>query len=302
MGKVKKKDFYGKEIADAIKNACEELAVPQERLDIEVIETGTTGIFGLIRRKAHIKVLVKEEGGEAVEEKSVFASAIKAATPKAEKAADKPAAAEVKAEPEEDQTDELDDEESEESEEIEETEETQVELPEEVPKLIEEELTKLLTLMGYPSAVTISVKGSLVQCHVGEEHEAVLTGQEGKTLDSMQYLLRKIIARKVPHRLRLMVDVGNYREKRLIELKERALELAEKVKADGKTQIIPALSPSERRVIHMSLQDDKKIRSRSVGDGLFKKILIYLPGKGSNKNNGRRRSSRGRRGSRKKSE
>ena len=72
--------------------------------------------------------------------------------------------------------------------------------------------------------------------------------------------------------------------------------MAEKVKADGKTQVIPALSPSERRVVHMSLQDDKEIRSRSVGDGLFKKILIYKPGQG-NKGGGRKRNnSRGRRG------
>ena len=45
------------------------------------------------------------------------------------------------------------------------------------------------------------------------------------------------------------------------------------------TQAIPALNPSERRVVHMLLQDDKEVRSRSVGEGLFKKVLIYKPGK-----------------------
>jgi len=153
----------------------------------------------------------------------------------------------------------------------------------------------LLELMGYPSQVEVSAKGSSVFCHVGEEHEEILTGQDGKTLDSIQYLLRKIIVRKVPNRLRLTVDIGNYREKRLANLKEQAAHLAETVKSDGKTQVIAALSPSERRVIHMSLQEDKEIRSRSVGDGLFKKILIYKPGK-SGKGGGRKRNnSRGKR-------
>jgi spoIIIJ-associated protein len=88
--------------------------------------------------------------------------------------------------------------------------------------------------------------------------------------------------------------VGDYREKRLEELKVKAVELAALVKEDGKTQVLPALNPSERRTIHMILQEDKEIRSRSVGDGLFKKILIYKPGKGGRPGGRKRSSSRGR--------
>jgi spoIIIJ-associated protein len=99
--------------------------------------------------------------------------------------------------------------------------------------------------------------------------------------------------------------VGDFREKRQDELQDLARELAALVKVDGKTQVIPSLNPSERRVVHMALQDDKEIRSRSVGDGLFKKVLIYKPGSkpkannatGGGGGNGRKRSSsRGRRG------
>ena len=63
---LEKKDFYGKEVAAAIKSACGTLGVSQEKLDIEVVETGTTGIFGLIRKKAHIRVLVKPDLEEVV--------------------------------------------------------------------------------------------------------------------------------------------------------------------------------------------------------------------------------------------
>jgi len=95
-------------------------------------------------------------------------------------------------------------------------------------------------------------------------------------------------------------------------LQDQARELAALVKVDGKTQVIPSLNAAERRVVHMALQDDKEIRSRSVGDGLFKKVLIYKPGKprakGQNAENSngaavpgtgntkKRSSSRGRRG------
>lgn len=113
--------------------------------------------------------------------------------------------------------------------------------------------------------------------------------QEGRTLDSLQYILRKIVSRKIAGRVRLSIDVGNYRERRHQELREKAVAYAELVKESGKTQVITSLNPYERRVVHVALQDDTDIRSRSVGDGLFKKVLIYKPGKGQ-KNSGRKKS------------
>ncbi|MCI5120159.1 MAG: RNA-binding protein, partial [Candidatus Electrothrix sp. AUS4] len=110
-------------------------------------------------------------------------------------------------------------------------------------------------------------------------YEDELVGKEGRTLDSLQYLLRKITSRRLPERIMLSLDVGTYRERRAEELRELALELAAQVREEGKTQAIPALNPSERRVVHMVLQDDHTIRSRSVGAGLFKKVLIYKPGR-----------------------
>ncbi len=63
-------DYFGKDVAEAIKKACETLGVSQENLDIKVIDTGSTGIFGLIRKKAHIRAQVKTKP-EVAEEASV---------------------------------------------------------------------------------------------------------------------------------------------------------------------------------------------------------------------------------------
>ena len=319
----KPRDFYGKEVADAIRKACEELQVPQEQLDIEVIATGSSGIFGLIRKKAQIKAAVKEP--DAVEQAEVGKTASPGKAPKVEKKAavaakstEQPEQRQAAQEKQQDVSQEApvekaavtlaesyeDDDDFEDNghleSEAEEEEAAKEQLPDEALACVRQELTSILELMGYPSPVEVTAKGTSVLCHVGEEHEEVLTGQDGKTLDS----LRKIVVRKVPNRLRLTVDVGNYREKRITELKERAAKLAESVKNDGKTQVIPSLSPSERRVVHMSLQDNKDIRSRSVGEGLFKKILIYKPGKSGRSGGRKRNSSRNRRNnnSRKKTE
>ena len=309
-----KKDFYGKEVTDAIKLACDTFGVAQEKLDIEVIETGSTGIFGLIRKKARIRAQVKVEVegesdafgvGEIFDTKIDVVEKV-AAPPKTDKEVkkaklDPPAAPETKpatpvteeAKPEVPAADTKGDDKPKE-------EATEPEPPAEASpeslELVKSELLQVVELMGFPSALDVESKGLSVTCTLRGDFEENLIGQEGKTLDSLQYILRKIVARKVPERLRISINVGEFREKRIEELKVRAVELAALVKEDGKTQVIPALNPSERRVVHMILQEDKEIRSRSVGDGLFKKILIYKPGKG-NRQGGRKRSpSRGRQG------
>jgi spoIIIJ-associated protein len=284
-----KKDFYGKEVPDAIRKACETLNMAQERLDIEVLETGSTGIFGLIRKKAHIRVIPKpevEEGSEVVFE----ADALVAEEPEKEKPVKKKKApAQPKRKPAAPQS--VPQEKNvEQKNEVEEEKEVS---PEGLD-FVKTEISRIVELMGCPSTVEIEASGISVTCTLRGDFEEFLTGPEGKTLDSMQYLLRKIVARKVTEQLRLTLNVGDYREKRLDELKIKAVELAALVKEDGKTQVLPALNPSERRTIHMILQEDKDIRSRSVGDGLFKKILIYKPGKGGRPGGRKRSNSKGR--------
>lgn len=297
---LEKKDFLGKTVADVIKQACDVFQVPQENLDIEVIETGSTGIFGFIRKKAHIRARIKENVAASkihLEEPPTTIEPALPVQPKPAPVAKEPAAQKVPiAQPETIKTEApVEDEDEDDSPLTPPSEET---LSQESIDGVQQELTQLLQLMGLPSKVEIEAQGSSVRCHVIGDFEEDLTGQEGKTLDSLQYLLRKIIARKISERVRIAIDVGDFREKRQDELEDQARELAALVKEDGKTQVIPSLNPSERRVVHMALQDDKEIRSRSVGDGLFKKILIYKPGsKPSGGGNGRKRpQSRGRRG------
>jgi spoIIIJ-associated protein len=164
---------------------------------------------------------------------------------------------------------------------------------EEVLARIQSDLVQILNLMGYESEVKVHFAEGTVQCHISGEYEEQIVGPEGRTLDSLQYLLRKMESQVLPDRMNVALDVGNFRERRLEELKKTAVALAEQVKADGKTQSIPALNPSERRVIHLVLQDDKGVRSRSVGDGLFKKVLIYKPGSKGRKSGPRRRGRQG---------
>ena len=294
-----KKDFYGKEVALAIKNACDSLGVSQEKLDIEVVETGTTGIFGLIRKKAHIRVLIKAETDDlnvdvfAMENFRPLATAVENSPEPSQPEPVRPAPPQVQSVEEKDEEDTSEPDSEQESvddddEDLGAERDNETDVSPESLETVTSELLQLVELMGFPSTVTLETLGHSVACTLHGEFEENLTGVDGKVLDSLQYILRKIISRKVPERLRISINVGEFRERRLDELKDRAVELAALVKEDGKTQVLPALNPSERRVIHMILQEDNDIRSRSVGDGLFKKILIYKPGKG-NRPPGRKR-------------
>ena len=270
-----KMEYKGTDVEEAIGNACAALNVPREELDIRIISTGSTGIFGLGRKKAAVQVSLKKEGGH---EQKRPAPEKKTSTPRtrAEKPASdrKPSAPRARAEQSPAN--------------LEPAEEVVGDpvTPEEM-EAIRADIAKILELMGCPSEISMEQdQNNKVHAKITGEFVEVLVGPEGQTLDGLQYVLRKIITRKFPQKVLFSLDAAGFRENRMGELQARALRLAQEVKETGKTRTIPAINPAERRMVHMALQDDTEIRSRSVGEGLFKKVLIYLPGKG------RRRSPR----------
>ncbi|MCL2789713.1 MAG: Jag N-terminal domain-containing protein [Desulfobulbus sp.] len=320
---VKGQDFYGKDIAGVIEQACKALEVAREDLDIEVLETGSAGIFGLCRKKAHIRVqrkaisLIEEieavagaspakqpataRKGAPVRQPVIDPSAASGAVAPEDSADDRSLAGTPPPAPAAGQAAELaqrEDDEEQESEQEDFEEEAPVESPSaESLAAIQADLHQLLLLMGLPSEVRVEFADSTVHCTIIGQHEAHIVGPEGRTLDSLQYLLRKMVAKHLPDKIMLSLNADGFRERRAEELKLRAIELAARVKADGKTQAIPALNPSERRVVHMALQEDRSVRSRSVGEGLFKKVLIYKPGKGRRPAPKKRRGGQGGRSS-----
>ncbi len=295
----KGKDFYGTEIAEVIEQACKELGRPREQLDITVLETGSVGIFGLCKKKAHIRVQVKKQAGQNDVPPAAAESAAPGKTPEEQeerlpgdqtrsrgqkKRAPKktepaeavaaqeisaPASAPPAGEPpaffEDKAASPGGDEEAAPS--------------AEYLAAIEEKLGRLLSLMGLPSTLQVSYADNTILCTISGEHEACLAEQEGRLLGNLQYLLRKMIAVQLPERVTLTLDAAGYRAQRLEQLQRQAAELAEQVRQTGKTKTLAGLNPAERRVVHLALQQDPTVRSRSVGTSFFKKILIYKPGK-----------------------
>lgn len=115
--------------------------------------------------------------------------------------------------------------------------------------------------------------------------EELMKEKEGQLIDAIQLFLQRVVQHHFPEdKTKISIDCGGYRE----ESNQALVELAEKLKGialeKGKSVYFRALPPKDRKVIHQYLANDARVRSRSIGDGLFKKIKIYPVKNNSSKN------------------
>jgi spoIIIJ-associated protein len=104
----------------------------------------------------------------------------------------------------------------------------------------------------------------------------LIIGKRGKTLESLQLLTNVVVNKDKENWKKVVLDIENYRDKREATLRELALKVAKKVKKTNKSQILEPMNPFERRIIHMTLQNDPEILTKSEGNGRLKKVKIYL--------------------------
>ena|SRR3989338_11256341 len=135
---------------------------------------------------------------------------------------------------------------------------------------------ELLSLIGVSAQVEVAFDKRedvyLVKHYTQEA--ALLIGRHGETLDSLQTIISQIVYKKIGEWKRVLVDTEGYRDKREEALKSLALETAARVKDTGIEQPIYDLTPSERRVVHLSLSEDESVETESVGEGRERHLLI----------------------------
>jgi len=115
-----------------------------------------------------------------------------------------------------------------------------------------------------------------IYLEIETESAGLLIGKRGKTLEALQLLVNIIVNRGEEKWKKIILDIENYRDKRENTLRELALKVARKVKKTGKSQYLEPMNPFERRIIHMALQDDLHVDTKSEGNGNLKKIQIFL--------------------------
>jgi spoIIIJ-associated protein len=148
--------------------------------------------------------------------------------------------------------------------------------------IVNDLMGNIIELAGFDLSYDIkTLDDGTVHVDVFGADEELLTGKEGQLLDAFQLYVRRAIQHQLPDDpVNVNVDCANFREQADAAL----VALAEKLKgialSKGKSVYFRALPPKDRKVIHQYLAEDGRVKSRSIGDGHFKKIKIY-PVKGS---------------------
>ncbi len=248
------KDFSGKDINNAITNACAALMLSKNELKYDVISEGISGIFGIVGRKdAKIRVTLSCKNPEQEKIKSIVDEAFGKET-RLEKS-DK--SNQIELEP--------------------------VPVTEESIALGTEALQKIVNTVTDDAIVKSQTDQDHLLLSIEGGNTGILIGKKGQTLDAMQFLIDKIINRKSEARVKVKVDVEGYMESRESHLIDMANKMANKAKKTGYPATINQMSSQDRRIVHMALKEDNMIRTQSIGDGYYRKLVIFPKKKASYK-------------------
>ncbi|HEX7736219.1 MAG TPA: RNA-binding cell elongation regulator Jag/EloR [Ktedonobacteraceae bacterium] len=119
------------------------------------------------------------------------------------------------------------------------------------------------------SPLTLNIQGM-------NENLGLLIGRRGETLAALQLLVSLIVSHRTKHRMRIIVDAENYRERREENLRSLAQRVAQQVRNYRRSIALEAMPPHERRIVHIALADSKDISTESIGEGDARRVVISL--------------------------
>ena len=146
--------------------------------------------------------------------------------------------------------------------------------------VVESTLTGILDKGGFDLSYNLDVtkKDDVTEIKIefSGADEALLKDHKGQLMDAIQLLIKRVTQHNFPDvQTNVSVDCGGFREENEAALIERAEHLKTIAIEQGKSVYYRALPPKERKVVHQYLAQDARVKSRSLGDGLYKKIKIF---------------------------
>lgn len=152
----------------------------------------------------------------------------------------------------------------------------------EIAALASEMLNNVVRLMGFDASVNAEWRDAdditeerhlLLSVH-GRDVSALI-GRRGETLENLQYLLRLMVNQRMHRWLNIIVDVEEYRSKRVDHLTHLSQRMADQVATTGRAFALEPMPPNERRIVHLALRDDTRIFTESTGEGERRKVNIF---------------------------
>lgn len=230
--------YEGATVEAAIDHGLSILNVTREQVTIEILEEGKKGFLGIGKKEARVslELTVSEEVEEAIEEM-----------------VEEPIQEIVEAQKDQ-ELESLED--------------------EEAFNQLAIYLTEITKHVGSPAVVKQSRENHLVHFQLETEKPGILIGKHGKTLNALQYLSQVFIHRAAKNKLSIVVNVGNYREKRQVVLQRLAERTAEKVDRTGRPIFLEPMPAFERKQIHAALSKKDYVKTHSEGEEPYRYLVV----------------------------
>jgi len=135
-------------------------------------------------------------------------------------------------------------------------------------------LTRLVGALGAQGRVEAREEDGQLWLEMWGEELGMLIGHHGRTLEALEYLVNLVLARSCGGREHVVVDVEGYRRRRDDAVRRMARRVAERVRRTGRSAVLEPMSARERKLVHLALQDDADIVTKSEGQEPFRKIVI----------------------------
>lgn len=135
-------------------------------------------------------------------------------------------------------------------------------------------LLKIFEEMELDVVIDVKEKNGYLVFDLKGKNLGILIGRRGDTLDSLQFLMNLVINDKNGAKVKGIIDIENYRAKREETLIGLSHKLAAKARKTGQKVILEPMNPQERRVIHMALQNDRRVSTYSEGEEPYRKVVI----------------------------
>jgi spoIIIJ-associated protein len=240
-------------VEEAIQKGLADLGIEREAVDVEVLDEGTRGFFGLGNRDARVRLTVKEITS-AADTRGEYVEAVESRGGQAPRMGSQATAAGRQPVDWEDDNS---------------------------LAITRETVAELLEKMDIRAHVSANYGededgwGSqpiLIDIH-GEDL-SILIGSKGATLDALQYITRLIVSKELGKSTLVVIDVEGYRERRKRQLQRLAKKMAEQAVATGRRQVLEPMPANERRIIHIELRDHPEVTTESTGEEPRRKVTV----------------------------
>jgi spoIIIJ-associated protein len=271
-------------VEQAVRQALEQLGAAEDDVLIEVLATPRSGVLGLGARQARVRVTRRPppEARSGVTAPPPAPAKPPAPAPVAPKAPAKaapspaappptpPAAARTSPAPEAAEQG-VEEEAGDEARKPADLDEQTAEVKAIVQRILElmGEKAEIGPLKGGSESIALDLKG---------DGSGILIGRHGQTLDALEYLVNRIVSRRIKDALPVMLDTESYRARRGQQLHRMALSMGERVKREHAPLKLDPMAPRDRRIIHLALKDDPLLITRSAGEGFMRAVEIFPVG------------------------